>query len=122
VTSGYQPPNPPSESYSAETVEIERAVLRAICAFAGEPERRQLLLKKLNDYSWRDPDHAVVYRALRALPDTGDASTWRELLPGAATRMGFPDLNWEYYFGGEDVEADEAERAIGQLFKTGKDG
>jgi hypothetical protein len=116
-----RPPNRPNAPHPQELVEIERTVLRSICAFTGGAEQRQHLLQSLAGYSWRDPDHAVVYRALRSLPTAGEAANWREVLPAAATRMGFPDLNWEYYFGKDDTVVGDVERAIIRLFKTGKE-
>lgn len=120
MTPGNQPPNRANALHPENIVEIERSVLRAICAFSGDATQRDHLLKKLANYSWREPDHAVVYRAIRSLP-AGNVAKWREELPAAATRMGFPDLNWEYYFGAEDTVNGDVERAISRLFKTGKD-
>jgi hypothetical protein len=116
-----RPPKRPNASHPQKLVDIERAALRSICAFTGGAEQRQHLLQSLAGYSWHDPDHAVVYRALHSLPSRADAASWRELLPAAATRMGFPDLNWEYYFGDEDTVTDDVKRAIVRLFKTGKE-
>jgi hypothetical protein len=119
-----QAPQPPDRSNTPQLqgiVEAERAVLRAICAFNGDAAQRDHLLRELADYSWRDPDHAVVYRALRSFPTAGEVANWREVLPAAATRMGFPDLNWEYYFGDQESVRSDVERAIIQLFETGKE-
>jgi hypothetical protein len=119
-----QAPQPPDRSNAPELqgiVEAERTVLRAICAFNGDAAQRDHLLKRLAHYSWREPDHTVVYRAIRSLPAGKSVVNWREELPSAATRMGFPDLNWEYYFGDEESINSDVERAIIQLFETGKE-
>ncbi len=52
--------------------------------------------RELQDYRWRGDEHRVVYAALVALrPSSGESIV--EQLPAQATRMGFPDVDWNLY-------------------------
>lgn len=90
-------------------LDLERAALRAMCsgaaasADARSRETRKPLsealrdaMSDLADYSWRSTEHAVVFKAIAKLQRTGDANV-AEQLPAQATRMGFPDVEWNLY-------------------------
>jgi hypothetical protein len=86
-------------------VDLESRILRALCsapsAFsstdANDPPRRAAILAQLRLYRWQDPEHRVVFEALTLLPGRS-VTELREQLPAQATRMGFPDVNWQAYF------------------------
>ncbi len=104
-----QPPN------VRETLSLEREILRALCASPHLTSKRGRLLRALASHDWRDPEHRVVYEALvRTLACGSDAL--RSELPAAATRMGFPDVNWgEYFKPCEASHAAEVESRIRAL-------
>ena len=98
-------------------VELEREVLRAMCndppaiaaiGAAHDAAREKLrehstrddrleAIEALRGYAWRDEEHRVVFEAL-ARVRSNDAVPLREQLPAHATRMGFPDVEWNLYF------------------------
>jgi len=40
---------------------------------------------------------------------------WREQLPAQATRMGFPDIDWDAFFGPGDSPQPDIDEAIRRL-------
>ena len=56
-----------------------------------------MILAKLGEHRWQHPEHRVLFEAL-ALLQRRNATELREQLPAQATRMGFPDVNWDQYF------------------------
>ncbi|HXX71794.1 MAG TPA: hypothetical protein VEI55_05835 [Candidatus Acidoferrum sp.] len=77
-------------------VSAERTVLRALTTRFVEPPEWVEIDRKLAGYSWREPDHAVIYQAITAARSR-DPRGWREQLAAQTTRMGFPDLDWEAF-------------------------
>ena len=88
-----------------QLIDLESRILRALCtrpsAFdSPDPHHasaRPAILAKLRAHLWQDPEHRVVFEALTLLPGRL-AADLREQLPAQATRMGFPDVNWDHYF------------------------
>ena len=99
---------------SASVVAIERKILRALCAAVSDPTEWDQLASQLSVYRWQEPDHKVVYDALRAIRSR-DPKTRRDQLPAQATRMGFPDLDWSLYFESAGLSTNEIEGLIRQL-------
>jgi hypothetical protein len=66
----------------------------------------------------QDPKHRVVFEALTALPGR-QPSALREQLPAQATRMGFPDVNWQNYFAAP-ADAPAIETLVAQLLATSR--
>jgi hypothetical protein len=62
---------------------------------------RATILAQLRAHRWQDPEHRIVFEALILLPGR-DAAELRQQLPAQATRMGFPDVNWDHYFPASD--------------------
>jgi hypothetical protein len=87
------PENRPSEAVAA----LERRILRALCSGISDPVEWDKITSQLSVYPWREPDHEVVFEAVRAIKSR-DPKTRRAELPAQATRMGFPDLDWSLYF------------------------
>jgi hypothetical protein len=86
------------EDHPFETLAtLERQILRALCIGVSDATDWDKIISQLTDYRWREPDHEVVYEALRAVKSR-DPKTRRDELPAQATRMGFPDLDWRLYF------------------------
>jgi hypothetical protein len=95
-----------------ELIDLESRILRALCteppAFNSsarhDATHRAAILAKLRAHRWQDPEHRVVFEALALLPGR-QAADLREQLPAQATRMGFPDVNWDHYFVASDDNA-----------------
>jgi hypothetical protein len=93
-------------------LDLEFRILRALCsrhaAFAAPGKHpvtgRATILAQLRVHRWQDPEHRVVFEALTLLPGR-QSSELREQLPAQATRMGFPDVNWDHYFAPSDDHA-----------------
>jgi hypothetical protein len=84
--------------------ELESRILRLLCAGGIAAEDWRSASDRLIAHAWSDPEHRVVYEALRAIHST-DPKTRMEQLPAQATRMGFPDVDWKHY-----LEPDRANR------------
>lgn len=102
--------NHPSSTIAA----LERQLLGALCAGVGDAADWDRFAGELSAHHWQDPDHKVVYQALRAIKSR-DAKTRRDELPAQVTRMGFPDVDWNLYFEREEFSAPEIEKLIRQL-------
>jgi len=95
-----------SETKTRLVLDLESKILRALCsaptAFgsssADHATERATILATLRSHRWQDPEHRVVFESLTRLPGR-QAAELREQLPAQATRMGFPDVNWQMYFG-----------------------
>jgi len=75
---------------------MERQILQALCGNSVSGAGRERIISLLATHFWSNPEHKVVYDALRALRTT-DPDARREQLPAQATRMGFPDVDWQNY-------------------------
>jgi hypothetical protein len=80
---------------------LESRVLRALCNAPHDASTRAAVLAKLRAHQWQDPEHRVVFEALTLCPGRHSAQL-REQLPAQATRMGFPEVNWDHYFATSD--------------------
>lgn len=85
---------------TSERVSLERRILRQICSDSLSREDMNRAIDKLAQYAWREPEHDVLFKAIRRLGG-GDAGRLREELPAQLTRMGFPDIDWPRYFAAE---------------------
>jgi hypothetical protein len=82
---------------SAGPIDLERSVLCELCRVRLTPPAWAKVASVLGEYAWRDVEHGLVYAAIQRL-GSRDPQTLREQLPAQATRMGFPDINWQAYF------------------------
>jgi hypothetical protein len=110
----------PSADSPIAASEVERKVLRGLCASGIDFAHWNRFVGRLAAYDWRDPEHKVVYEALRRVR-THDAATRRAELPAHATRMGFPDVDWEKYLGEEPSHSAGIDQLIDHLEKPGTD-
>jgi hypothetical protein len=83
-------------SSAIRIVTLERKILIALCTSALIRTEWEKLARALSNHAWQEPEHQVVYEALRKIRSR-DPRTWREQLPAQATRMGFPDVDWMIY-------------------------
>jgi len=98
-------------------VETEREILQALCSTTVGSVDWQRAVRRLARHSWRNPEHEVVYGALRALK-AADGQERREQLPAQATRMGFPDVDWPRYLIDEAGISEPVDRLIDVLEET----
>jgi hypothetical protein len=87
----------PHDSPPNSTHSLELALLRSLCVNTGAANPLGPIPSLLAGYKWHDADHAIVYEALRKV-SSRDKRPLREQLPAIATRMGFPDVDWDNYF------------------------
>lgn len=99
----------PNDASSARIIDLERSVLRALCARSNSRSRWARIDRELAGYVWQEPDYAVIYGALQRVRSR-DPKILRDQLPAEVTRMGFPDLDWAICFA-----SDEASEGKGQL-------
>jgi hypothetical protein len=90
---------------------LELRVVRVLCA-CTELVRTRAAVARLAGYDWSQPDHAVVFSAIRSSAERG-ATVTSETLMALATRAGFPDLELQAYFQPREVSSVEA--AVGAL-------
>jgi hypothetical protein len=95
---------------------LERSVLRALCTADSDSgltisDAKALLAK----YVWRDADHRVVFESLCGLPRDLSRGQLREQLPAQATRLGFPDVDWEKYLKPIEVDTTGVRGGISRL-------
>jgi hypothetical protein len=99
--------------------EIERRVLLALCSALLTRDEWLEIQRELANYTWRVPDHAVVYQAILRVRTRGDSRNWRERLPVEATLMGFPDLDWSAFSPKEPLLPEpDLRRLIRELAKA----
>ncbi len=89
---------------SADPVDLERRVLRELCRVTLTRAAWAKIARSLREYTWRDVEHELVYAAIQRLASR-DPQTLREQLPAQATRMGFPDIDWQAYFSTDEKSA-----------------
>ena len=87
-----------TEPSAPSPADLELTLLRALCNRpTNDPREWARVAKELADHPWQQPDHRVVFEALRRI-GTWDPQTLAQQLPSEATRMGFPDISWDQYF------------------------
>lgn len=98
-------------------ITLERKILRCFCSEDIPGPVFAELRAKLIRYIWRDHDNRVVFDCLQRLTDAKSLtpSQLREQLPAQATRMGFPDVKWENYFGQEAADQPNICNLVDQL-------
>ncbi|HTX15067.1 MAG TPA: hypothetical protein VMD77_07220 [Candidatus Baltobacteraceae bacterium] len=88
-------------SSAQSTADLERNIVRALCHAKLSRATWIKITRALGEYTWRDVEHGLVYAAVDRL-SAGSPKLLREQLPAQATRMGFPDIDWEPYFASGD--------------------
>jgi hypothetical protein len=91
--------------------ETERKLLAALCQPAVKTETRGMILHRLRDHNFSEPDYEVVFKALAAFPMQAP-SDLRQALIQAITRMGFPDLDLSELFEEYNPTQDELQALL----------
>jgi hypothetical protein len=91
-----------------------------MCAEDLASPARAEIEAKLASYTWCDSDHGLVFEALHRLRRGGTTSTsqLRRELPAQATRMGFPDVDWENYLGQNATDQRDIRNLVDELLAT----
>jgi hypothetical protein len=103
---------------SRRVLDLESRILSALCSAPimrtevreaavreeDDTRTRVAILTALQRHQWQDPEHRVVFEALTFLPGR-NTKELREQLPAQATRMGFPDVDWDEYFSPRAAES-----------------
>lgn len=92
--------------------QIERDLLRRLCQRGGIRAIDTDQRKALDHYRWIGQDHRIIFEALVRLANM-PVNSVRQQLPGEATRMGFPDIQWEAYF--EEPDKTESDDTVAEL-------
>jgi hypothetical protein len=109
--------SPANDRVEREIVSIESEVLRRLCSSRADAAIDRFI-RDLLPYRWREPEHATVFEAIRALARRNGAGIiWREELPAQATRMGFPDVDWPNYLGAPDSSEPALDKMIEKLLR-----
>jgi hypothetical protein len=98
----------------SDRIQQELQLLRFLCLPAASGAHRTRILGRLSRYSWREPDHQVIFEALFEL-SAAPLHELRALLPGQLTRKGFPDISLDVCFQPPDLSPDEAEELAHSL-------
>lgn len=113
-----------SENERIRILDLERRILCVLCCDAFDsPEAgnlRDSIVGKLEGHTWQTPDHRVVFEAFSRSRNRYPRNL-REILPAEATRMGFPDIDWDLYFKGEVLSPREIEKILRALTPAQKE-
>jgi hypothetical protein len=97
-----------------DSLEVERTLLRALCAPPLSYHQRDAILCKIAGYNWRSPDHRVIYEALRRSRQS-KSDALREHIVAEITRLGFPDIDIAPYFVQSALSKTDVEKLISAL-------
>jgi len=100
------PVNSGSDECVQQTIALELTLLRMLCGPELAANARESAMGSLARHAWRDDEHRVVFESLRRIRIFGSSSIHAEL-PAAATRLGFPDVDWGRYFTGNEERGPE---------------
>ena len=95
-------------------IDAERKLLAALSQGGVNPDTRAAVLRRLQAHSFAEPDNEVIYRALATLPALDPPDAHRELTQ-AATRLGFPDLDFAALFAEPLPEPGEIDSLLARL-------
>jgi hypothetical protein len=98
-------------------IDLESRILRRLCTGFDSTELRERVTRDLAGYTWRVPEHGVVYEAAARIRERDPASL-REQLPPQATRMGFPDVDWAHYLDGPERSERSLEDMVRDLISN----
>jgi hypothetical protein len=105
----------PHPSAKPATAALELKLLQFCCTQQVTAELSPKLRATFQTYAWHDPEHQIVLEALSRLASGLTPFQVREQLPAQATRMGFPDVDWQTYFQEDESESAHIEDVVRQL-------
>jgi hypothetical protein len=101
---------------SSRPIDLERSILQELCHARLTRPAWAKVASGLREYAWSDVEHGLVYAAIQRI-GYGNPQTLCEQLPAQATRMGFPDIDWQAYFSRkqEGVPTPSVDRIVRQI-------
>lgn len=84
-----------------ERISTERQILSLLCSNSLPQKNLAAAIESLKAYRWREPEHEIIFQAIRRV-GKGGARPLRDELPAALTRMGFPEVSWPRYLAAEN--------------------
>ena len=97
---------------------LEKLVLRLLCAGTPQGAVSDLLIPPLRGYAWKSMLHRAIFDAVAAAP-SNDPEFLRQFLPAKLTRMGFPDVEWDELFAPPSISSKEAISLVRQILAGG---
>ena len=97
-----------------DRIQQELQLLQFLCQPDAAGMHRTRVLGRLSRYSWREPDHQVIFEALSEI-SAAPPHELRALLPAQLTRKGFPEMSLDVYFQPPDLSPDAAEELAHSL-------
>lgn len=98
---------------------IERQVLAALFQGFADGPLDDSLKQSLASYHWREPDHQALFAALMRCPSS-DASVIAAEIPARLTRLGFPDVDWDFLKPPHHLSRSEALNLMTELLEEDK--
>ena len=78
-----------------DVLQTERQILAVLLQGFNDGPLEESLKQSLAAYCWRAPDHEAIFAALIRFPSSHPSMVLVEL-PARLTRLGFPDVEWEF--------------------------
>ena len=101
-------------SSTPDFLQLERALLNALCSSDLSTSERSTILVRLAGHSWHDADHQMIYSVLRSAPKL-DRLALRTYLAAEVTRLGFPDIDFTRYFAPSALSNTNVAKLAGSL-------
>jgi hypothetical protein len=98
------------------SIAAELLLLRALCRTDTSGTLRGTILNALERHPFAEPEHEVVFGALRDIQGVGRVAT-KERMADMLLRRGFPDLDLDEYFAatGRPITLTEISAALGGI-------
>lgn len=98
--------------------DYEKTLLRALCQGVLQGDRREQACRLLASHRFAEPEHGVLFAALRMLR-ASNASAIREQLPARLVNLGFPDFDLAPYLNAPPPAPEEITEALRGLDAAG---
>lgn len=106
-----------SKNISVSRIENEKQLLRFLCASNEDASQRRELVTRLNQYSWRDNEHQILFEAIGELLASAPQQILSHL-PAALTRLGFPDISCDALAESPRINTAEALALADELLRA----
>ncbi|MGH9351426.1 MAG: hypothetical protein ACRD2G_04580 [Terriglobia bacterium] len=98
-------------------IQIERQVLAVLFQGFSDGPLDDSLKQRLAGYRWQESDHQAIFSAIVRFPLP---SVIAAELPARLTRLGFPDVEWEYLNQPHSLSRSDAAGLIRELLADNK--
>lgn len=97
----------PTRLGGAEVLNLELAVLRALCTGALQGSKRQQVLRLLDTYAFQDVINQLTFDAVREIR-AEQPELLRQQLPARLTQKGFPEVDFEKFLAASALSPRQA--------------